>query len=299
MSSNRDGTISYDDFILKMDSNIRNRYNALKEPVNNELFLKLNQCLEYSGETLYETLKRSDFDDSDTILMGDLIRIMKRIGLSNIEPHLHIILATGGADANAERIDIPSFAQQLTQEVNKRVKTKADVKKKFLRKLDSLIKSKGLSLFDFFMRLDVNQSSSVNKTEMKTGMQALGINITRDEFEAFWKALFRSKKSVHSSNDGKDSVNKKQRPAVQEICFNNMIKAFVQAGCIVLEKSTDKQDTLMSKYRQVLKKMTLTPEKAYKIYDEDDLRSVLKNQFVVISQALGMDFGEEELIKIF
>lgn len=299
MSSNRDGTISYDDFILKMDSNIRNRYNALKEPVNNELFLKLNQCLEYSGETLYETLKRSDFDDSDTILMGDLIRIMKRIGLSNIEPHLHIILATGGADANAERIDIPSFAQQLTQEVNKRVKTKADVKKKFLRKLDSLIKSKGLSLFDFFMRLDVNQSSSVNKTEMKTGMQALGINITRDEFEAFWKALFRSKKSVHSSGDGKDSVNKKQRPAVQEICFNNMIKAFVQAGCIVLEKSTDKQDTLMSKYRQVLKKMTLTPEKAYKIYDEDDLRSVLKNQFVVISQALGMDFSEEELIKIF
>lgn len=78
-----------------------------------------------------------------------------------------------------------------------------------------------------------------------------------------------------------------------------MIKAFVNAGCIKLEKSTDKQDTLMSKFRQQLKKMNLTPEKAYRYYDEQDLRFVFKNDFIDISMALGFDFTEEELIKVF
>lgn len=78
-----------------------------------------------------------------------------------------------------------------------------------------------------------------------------------------------------------------------------MIKAFVEAGCVKLEKSTDKQDTLMSKYRQQLKRMNLTPEKAYKFYDEEDLRFVFKNDFVVISNCLEFDFTDEELEKIF
>ena len=131
---------------------------------------------------------------SGTILLNDLIRVFKRIGLSNVENHLDLILATGGASSNDERVDIASFVSKLTKEVTKRVKAKSNIKEKFLRKLHSLLTTKGLTLFDFFMRLDVNESSSVNKTEMKTGMQALGINITRDEFEAFWKALYSSQR---------------------------------------------------------------------------------------------------------
>jgi len=46
----------------------------------------------------------------------------------------------------------------------------------------------------------------------------------------------------------------------------------------------------MSKYRQQLKKMNMTPEKAYKCYDERDLRFVFKNDFIDISMALGLDF---------
>jgi len=55
----------------------------------------------------------------------------------------------------------------------------------------------------------------------------------------------------------------------------------------------------MSKFRQQLKKMNLTPEKAYRYYDEQDLRFVFKNDFIDISMALGFDFTEEELIKVF
>lgn len=86
---------------------------------------------------------------------------------------------------------------------------------------------------------------------------------------------------------------------MQQISFLDLVKAFVNAGCIKLEKSTDKQDTLMTKFRQQIKKMNMTPEKAYKYYDEQDLRFVFKHDFIVISMAMGMDFEEDELTKIF
>ena len=45
ISSQADGTISYDDFIMKMDANIRHRRALLTDDVNEALFLKLNDCL--------------------------------------------------------------------------------------------------------------------------------------------------------------------------------------------------------------------------------------------------------------
>ena len=124
MSTHASGQISYDDFITQMDANIRHRRGLLTENVNEAVFMKINDCLEYIGEPLREALSRSDFDHSGTILLPDLIRVMKRIGLSNVEPHLPLILSTGGATLQNERIDIESFAQKLTSEVKKRVKSK-------------------------------------------------------------------------------------------------------------------------------------------------------------------------------
>ena len=72
-----------------------------------------------------------------------------------------------------------------------------------------------MSLFDFFMRLDVNASRSINKTEMKTGMQSLGINITREEFEAFWKAIYNAHKKLQAdTNKRSKTINDKQKPPV-------------------------------------------------------------------------------------
>lgn len=208
MSSQPDGTISYDDFIMKMDANIRHRRALLEENVNEALFLKLHDCMLYTNESIYDSLKRSDFDDTDSILKEDFIRVMKRIGMSNIEPHLEYMLQIGGARIDDERIDIPTFAERLTTEVNKRVNQKKMIKEKFLRKLHSLLAAKGLSPFDFFMRLDVNGSSTVSKTEMKTGMQALGIAITREEFESFWRAIYKARMKIQADAGSKrDSVN--------------------------------------------------------------------------------------------
>ena len=155
---------------MQMDANLRHRRNLLNDDVTEAVYMKIHSCLEYSGEPLHESLSRSDFDNSGTILLSDLTRVMKRIGISNVEAHLPLILKSGGASITDERIDIESFSEKLTREVTKRVKAKSMIKEKFLRKLHSLLTTKGLTLFDFFMRLDVNRSSTLTKTEMKTGM---------------------------------------------------------------------------------------------------------------------------------
>ena len=86
---------------------------------------------------------------------------------------------------------------------------------------------------------------------------------------------------------------------VQEIGYLDLIRAFVSAGCVKLEKSTDKQDTLMSKYRQQIKKANKTVDALYLDYDPDDLRSVFKHDFINTSRVLDFDFNEDELAKIF
>ena len=52
ISSRPDGLISYDDFIMKMDANIRHRHANIAENVDDALFKKVNDCLKYSGESL-------------------------------------------------------------------------------------------------------------------------------------------------------------------------------------------------------------------------------------------------------
>jgi len=43
----------------------------------------------------------------------------------------------------------------------------------------------------------------------------------------------------------------------------------------------------------------MTVEKAYKAYDPKDVRFVFKNDFIDTSLALGFEFSQDELFKIF
>ena len=48
-----------------------------------------------------------------------------------------------------------------------------------------------------------------------------------------------------------------------------------------------------------MKRLNLSVEKLYKAYDPKDLRYVFKNDFVDTSMLLGLEFSEDELVKIF
>ncbi len=43
----------------------------------------------------------------------------------------------------------------------------------------------------------------------------------------------------------------------------------------------------------------MSVEKAYKAYDPKDVRFVFKNDFIDTSLALGLEFSQDELVKIF
>lgn len=65
VSTSKDGKISYDDFIAKMDANLTHRHHNVQDSINEQLFKKVHDCLVYSGESLYDALKTADLDDTD------------------------------------------------------------------------------------------------------------------------------------------------------------------------------------------------------------------------------------------
>lgn len=64
--------ISYDDFIVKMDVSIAHRKELVKDNIEESLMKKVNDCLEYSGETLEEAMQTADYNDVGSILKDDL-----------------------------------------------------------------------------------------------------------------------------------------------------------------------------------------------------------------------------------
>ena len=107
--------------------------------MDDAVFKKISDCLQYQSESLYDSLKAYDLDDSGTILRHDLVRVFKRLGLSTIEPHLPLILQTGGAGLKDERIDIASFSVKMMNEVEKKSKQTNFVKTKFMQKIHSML----------------------------------------------------------------------------------------------------------------------------------------------------------------
>lgn len=55
-----------------------------------------------------------------------------------------------------------------------------------------------MSPFEFFCTLDVNGSGRVSKIELKTGMQAIGLQISNNEFKDIWKLLKKPTKKLQN-----------------------------------------------------------------------------------------------------
>lgn len=203
LSSRKDGLISYDDFIVKMDASIRHRQKAVEHNVEEALFKKVNDCLTYSGETLYDVLAATDYDEVGSILKEDLARVFKRIGLSTVEQNMPRILQIGGVTENQERVDINIFAKKFMRALKEKLKSLEFQKNMFINKIHSLLKAKQLSLFDVFIRMDSNHSGCLTKIEMKTGIQRLGIVITSLEMEMLWKSVRKAKKKTEKAEPEK------------------------------------------------------------------------------------------------
>jgi hypothetical protein len=66
-----------------------------------------------------------------------------------------------------------------------------------------------MSLFDFFLKLDSNFTFGISKIELKTGVQAMGMPLSDDEFNLIWNAMFKPNQSIaarHPQEDGTKST---------------------------------------------------------------------------------------------
>lgn len=67
ITTTQEGKISYDDFITKMDANIRHRRSSLAHLVEDQVFKKIADCIMHSGESLFDAMKVYDITNEGQI----------------------------------------------------------------------------------------------------------------------------------------------------------------------------------------------------------------------------------------
>lgn len=241
--------------------------------------------MEYSSETLFELMEVYDYDRDGTIDSQDLPKVLKKLGIMNPEPHLRAILKAGRCGPNDKRIGYTDFSLNVEAEILKRKREADHVHQRLLQKISSLLKSRGISLFELFVMLDVNGGGSVSKLELKTGIQQLGLSVTPDEFQRLWHALFKQVgRMLHEAGAGRKEINLQKRnrlePEVEQISYLDLLDGFAKAGCLKLQQALDHEGALLSKFRAQLKKNKISVERAYKTFDPDNHGTVQKKDFV-------------------
>jgi Ca2+-binding EF-hand superfamily protein len=182
----KNNVISYDEFISKMDKNMKRRSPIVQDKVEKAFIEKLTTCIEYSRDSLYTLLADYDVDRSGKIELFDLPKVIKKLGIMNPNPNLGTVLKLAGVGPDEKRIAYGKFARDLQKELDKRRKEATTVFERLLEKIVAILRVRGLSIFDFFVQLDVNASGKVSWLEFKTGVQHLGLDMTPDEFRALW-----------------------------------------------------------------------------------------------------------------
>lgn len=92
----------------------------------------------------------------------------------------------------------------------------------------SLLTTNKMSLFDFFVRLDTNQSTKLSELEIRTGLAAMGMEINDAEHKLLWEFMHKPKDKKEQSLSSKN---------LNQISYIDMLEAFVKAGCIKFSKT--------------------------------------------------------------
>lgn len=187
-----------------------------------------------------------DFDNSGTILVQDVVRAFKKLGMLRPEAHMPMILVAGGASENDERVDYVVFTQQLESQIVKQIGSNNKKNEELIHKVAATLQAKKMSPFEFFCTLDVNSSGRISKIELKTGMQALGIAISTPDYNELWKLIKKpvkklgQKKLVEEQNNSQQQAkgrrggandSKKQEIQVEDLSYFELLQGMNNAGC--------------------------------------------------------------------
>jgi Ca2+-binding EF-hand superfamily protein len=83
VDADKDGFISYDEFITRLDANIVHRRQSLLHLIEDKVLTKIEAVLNHTGgdHPLYQAMAVYDLENEGQIEARDLIRVFKRLGL--------------------------------------------------------------------------------------------------------------------------------------------------------------------------------------------------------------------------
>lgn len=74
------------------------------------IFHKLKNLIDANEDTLYEIFLNYDYENKGTILVQDLPRAFKRLGILHPEPHMKALMEAGGVRESDEKVDYVIYA---------------------------------------------------------------------------------------------------------------------------------------------------------------------------------------------
>ena len=85
------------------------------------IFHKIKSLIDVNQESLYEIFSNYDYNNSGEIIVQDLIRGFKRLGILHPEPHMKTLLEAGGVREGNEdgKIDYVRYAENLQGRIEK------------------------------------------------------------------------------------------------------------------------------------------------------------------------------------
>ena len=189
------------DFIERLELEVRHRKQALKPKIEDAILQMLYPLFRDDCVEIKKTMGLFDFDNSipTQVLVSDLPRIFKRLGLKKLNNHLAFILTLANYSPDVVRVEIDDFVAKLKEAIGRRCAGDGWNKQETisgLSRLFGLLKTSGISLFDFFLKLDSNFTFGISKIELKTGVQAMGMPLSEDEFNLIWNAMFKPNPSI-------------------------------------------------------------------------------------------------------
>lgn len=80
-----------------------------------------------------------EYDESGTVLVADLPRVFKRLGLMKPENHMGALKRAGKVPSDADKVDYVNFVNNIVSEIDIRVNKKNRLSQQIISKMFSLL----------------------------------------------------------------------------------------------------------------------------------------------------------------
>lgn len=178
----------------------------------------------------------------------------------------------------AFKINYRDFVYKIYEEVENNNRLYIRTGQDLLRKIFTILKMKGISVFEAFVMIDSNNSNAVSIVEFKIALKALEIKLESLEIKLVWN-LF-------------------QKTRQNKVIFKYFFEAFVNAGIVEIIKLDDQLYKLLKKFVFLLSKKGNAQE-VFALFDPTNKGFVTFLEFKKMIGRLHFDFRDEELEVLF